>query len=358
MKIGILTFHCANNFGAVLQAYALSKYLGIDHEVYIIDYKPLYLNKTTYFFPILKDVKRRPVRFVKEVLKSILNCKDKLEMLEKFSNFRQNYLPLYILKNNIDITGFDTIIVGSDQVWNIEITEGFDPYFWGDKIPSKTKLISYAASTGRYIFNKNELEIVKKKISKFSAISVRENNIKAFLSDLLHKDIKFVLDPTFLIDKNIYIKLCGERPLYSQKYVLIYEVVHDNNTERIAIELAKQLGVKIVRIGSKTKDNRIKSVINLGPKEFLNYIYYSSFIVTTSFHGTAFSIILNKDFYTINLCNEIDDRSLTLLTSLSLVDRYINKLSTPSVKKINYEIVNKQIGELVNNSQRYLKNNI
>ena len=358
MRIGILTFHCANNFGAALQAYALSKYLSINHEVYIIDYKPLYLYKTTYFFPILQDFKRKPIRSVKTTLKSIFNCKDKLEMLEKFSNFRQNYLPLYKLKNNIDITGFDTIIVGSDQVWNIEITEGFDPYFWGDKIPSKTKLISYAASTGRYIFNKNEIEIVKKKISKFSAISVRENNIKVFLSNIVHKDIKFVLDPTFLIDKDIYIKLCGERPICSQKYVLIYEVVHDKNTERIAIELAKQLGVKIIRIGSKAKDNRIKSVINLGPKEFINYIYYSSFIITTSFHGTAFSIILNKDFYTINLCNKIDDRSLTLLKSVNLEDRYINNLSTPSVKKINYQVVNMQIEELVKNSQNYLNNNI
>ena len=358
MKIGILTFHCANNYGAVLQAFALAKYLSNNNEVYIIDYKPHYLCKTTFFFPTFKDYKRKPIRSIKNTIKSILNFNSKRNMINCFSNFRETFLPLYKLTNCNDLSTFDTIIIGSDQVWNIEITEGFDPYFWGSIIPKNVKLISYAASIGKYIFKTNERKAIEENLSRFSAISVRENNIKELLSDIYsNKEIKLVLDPTFLIDKSIYIDICN-KPICNEKYVLIYEVVHDNNTERIATNISKEIDAKLIRIGSKSKNKSIKSYTNIGPLEFINFINYSSFVVTTSFHGTAFSLILNKDFYTVKLGNEVDERAKTLLNSINLTRRHIDKLSSPSISKVNYDEVNKVLSTIIDDSKDFIIKNI
>lgn len=358
MKIGILTFHCANNFGAVLQAYALAKYLTSYHEVYIIDYKPIYLLKTTFFFPTLNDYRKNPIKSIKSTIKSILNSNNRLRMLRCFSAFKEKYLPLFEFTDEKKLATFDTIIVGSDQVWNLEITKGFDKYFWGDLIPENVKLISYAASVGRYKFKKNEFPIIRNKISKYSAISVRETNLKELLSNIIpNKKIQLVLDPTFLIDKKIYKEICN-KPIYNEKYIVIYEVVHDNNTERIAIKLANELNAPIIQIGSKSKNKRIKSITNIGPAEFINYINYSSFVVTTSFHGTAFSLILNKDFYTIKLGTEIDERAKTLLNSINLSDRHINKTSNPPYTKINYEQVNTALSSIIKVSKDFLHQNL
>lgn len=355
MKIGILTFHCANNFGAVLQCYALSTFLQKEkYNVSIIDYRPQYLLKTTFLFPTFDDFFHKPIRSIKTTLKTIINLRNRIESNQSFSSFRKKNLPLYELKNSKDLNIFNTIIIGSDQIWNSEITNGFDYYFWGDfKVP-QIKIIAYAASSGKYQFNKNELSFIKKKLIQFDSISVREEGLKKRLKDIYDKNIEIVLDPTLLLRKEDYHKFFT-KPIINKPYILIYEVVHDNNTERIAKLLAKQLKVNIIKIGSKSKDKTINSIINLGPSDFINYIYNSSCIVTTSFHGTAFSIILNKPFYTIKLGNQIDERSQSLLSSLNLLQRHINKNSSPIFENIDYSITMPLLEKLRIKSQTFLK---
>ena len=355
MEVGILTFHCANNFGAVLQCYALASFLEKQkHNVQIIDYKPKYLLKTTFLFPTLKDFILKPIRSTKTIIKTLINLRSRIKSIQSFDDFRKKNFHLFKFNNDTNLNVFNSIIIGSDQVWNNEITNGFDYYFWGEFKTFPTKLIAYAASSGRYNFKKNELSLIKKKLSLFDSISVREEGLRERLKEVYHKNIKVVLDPTLLLKKEDYYNFY-KNPLINIPYILIYEVVHDDNTERIAQLLAKQLNVNIIKIGSKSKDKFINSITNLGPADFINYIYYSSCIVTTSFHGTAFSIILNKPFYTIKLGNQIDERSQSLLSSLNLSHRHIEKDSSPTFEKIDYNITMPLLENLRINSQNFLK---
>lgn len=359
LNIGILTFHCANNFGAVLQCYALQKILEqTQNNIYIIDYRPNFLIKTTYLFPSINEFINNPVSSIKRSIKTFLYLKSRIQSINSFNKFRKENFCIYPYKKDSELCNkFNTIVIGSDQIWNIEITNGFDCLYWGDFTNSNINLITYAASTGRYIFNNNEIEVVKNKLRNFTNISVREIGLKEQIQNLYQNKVHLVLDPTLLLQKENYSNFFNE-PLEKSKYILIYEVVHDNNTERIANLLAQETDSKIIRIGSHSKNKKIKDICNIGPSEFINYIYYAYFIVTTSFHGTAFSIILNKSFYTLKLGNKIDERANTLLTSINLENRHIQANSSPNYKTIDYKTINPMIDELRSESINFLLKSI
>jgi hypothetical protein len=358
MKIGILTFHCANNFGAVLQCFALQKFLKEEnYDVSIIDYRPSYLTETSKLFPSIKEYINNPIVSLKRTIKTIIHLRARIISIKKFNLFRKNNFSLYKFKKEEDFKEFNTIIIGSDQIWNKEITNGFDYYFWGDFKPKKTKLITYAASIGKCIFNENDKLNIAQKLQNFKTISVREIDLQKQLQLIYKGNINLVLDPTLLLKKESYAAFI-QKPILNKKYLLIYEVAHNRNTERIAHSLAAQLGLSIVRIGSYSKDKSIYNRCNIGPADFINYIYFSNCIVTTSFHGTVFSIILNKPFYTIKIGNKIDERSHSLLSSLNLTDRHIDNTSTPIYKEINYDEINLRLERMRLESINYLKQSI
>lgn len=355
MRIGILTFHTADNYGAVLQSYALCSYLRKkNHEAYIVDYKPKYLLRTTYLFPSISALLRSPVRSCKTIIKTLLDLRNQLVYHNRFAKFRDEQLFLMSLNNKDDLSEFNIVIVGSDQVWNVNTTNGYDYYFWGDFKSKETRLISYAASAGKYLFTKEDFGILEHKLKNFNAVSVREHELKMQIGQYYDKHIYEVLDPTFLLDKNDYSRF-NKNAIEKEPYILVYEVVHDPNTERIAKHISKQLNVNIIKVGSKSKDKIIKSITNAGPAEFVNLINYSTCVVTTSFHGTAFSIILNKPFYTVKVGNKSDERSSYLLSSIGLGNRHLEKNDTPLFAPIDYTVANELLSNIRDNSIKFLR---
>ena len=235
--------------------------------------------------------------------------------------------------------------MGSDQIWNPQITKGFHkPYFgYFDFSKENRKYIAYAASMEASSLTQEEKAFYKKALDNFNAISVRETTLADLLQPLTSKKIETVLDPTLLANTDIWNSIV-KRPLLNCKYVLVYQVRFDKNTRRIAQDIANQIGAKVIEITAWINWKFKKNVYQCcSPEEFLGWIKYASCIVTTSFHGTAFSVIFNKDYAngsaTINLTDKnrammCDESEIVYMANLnqynadSMTDEFIDYVAT------------------------------
>ncbi|MDN0051662.1 polysaccharide pyruvyl transferase family protein [Bacteroides caecigallinarum] len=360
MKIGILTFHCAHNYGAVLQCYALQetlKDMGFDVEV--IDYRPFFIRYDKYIN--IKNIRNRRgiINKIKYLLKGIIKIPKQVLRYNAFDKFIRKRLLLSEHNNDYSFIPdkYDVYIIGSDQVWNNRITNGYHlPYFAHfNFVKGNRKYISYAASMET---NKINDESIKDLLLQFNHISVRETNLVDILQPYYPKKIYNVLDPTLIVNLNIWNKICV-KPKYSNKYVLVYQAITENYTKHIANEIAKQLNVSVIEIYSYVDYlNKKNSFQCATPEEFLGWFKFAECIITTSFHGTAFSIIFNKPFYTIELNSDWNSRTYSLLNLLKLESRIIKNNQSPQFCKINYIEVNNKLNNLKDESKSFLYNSI
>ncbi len=354
MKIGILTFHCAHNYGAVLQAYALQTYLQqLGHDVYIINYRPQYLLNAKKFCGHFRRLKM--------TVKRLLSFSSYSQQKNKFASFCKEYLNVAEFDFNVKSNSYDLFIVGSDQIWNPSITGGeFDKIYFGDfKAGIDTKIIAYAASIGGYCIKPEDKAFLRKKLNTFHGISVRENKLQIQLQSILHKNIDCVLDPSLLIDSSVFESLVS-KPLMNQQYICIYEVAPDSRTVQIAKNLAEQRGyIQIIRIGNYLRDYRgLINIKNAGPIDFLNYIRYAECVITTSFHGTAFSIVFKKTFLTVNAGKSSDSRIKDMLCDLDLLNCYVDNPDSVSIPQPDYKKVDELLDKRKKESQFFLSKNL
>lgn len=353
MRIGILTFHCAHNYGAVLQCYALQETLkAMGHNVKVIDYRPNFLLTPYKIWDIHRNKSYNS--FFKRLILECLTLHRRSVRYKAFDSFIKTRLNLTKEQQTI-LSSFDAYIMGSDQIWNPQITNGFHkPYFGYFDFPKENrKYIAYAASMEASSLNQEAKEFYIKALNNFDSISVREKTLADLLQPLTSKKIETVLDPTLLVNTDIWNSIV-KRPLLNCKYVLVYQVCFDKNTWRIAQEIANQIGAKVVEITAcinwKFKKNVYQSC---SPEEFLGWIKYASCVVTTSFHGTAFSVIFNKPFYCVKL-GKGDTRAASLLHELGLENRMIEKTSSLDFQLINYQKATMELNGLQNKSYQYL----
>lgn len=324
MKIGILTFHEANNNGAILQAYALQEVLSeLSHDVEIIDYKQPYITEKYKLIRINKNSKKA---FIRSIGSTILNFPNFYKKKKVFNQFRKEYINISKKSyfNGSEIDGYDAYVVGSDQIWNSDIT-GFDKTFYCHFSNFNAKNISYAASLGRENLNDNDISFIKENIKNFDSISVREDSAKKLISTLTNKSVELVLDPTLLIDSEKWLKFTNNST--RDKYLLMYCVGKEGNTQEIAKKIARKLSLKIISVNDKFKINthNIKNLDGIGPESFVDLFKNAEFVVTNSFHGTAFSIIFNRDFVVVPQKTG-STRMISLLNILNLTSRVIFNL--------------------------------
>ncbi len=359
MRIGILTFHCAHNYGAVLQGYALQEVLkNLGHEVKVINYRPYYIVNA---YKTLKLVlSRHPLWMVKHTISEILIYPRSVRRHEAFTRFIEGRLNLTSPcdKKSI-VSDIDAYIFGSDQIWNTGITSGYDDIFWG-KLPfekGNKKYITYAASMGKDSVADDDKKRIAEYMNNFDAISVRENSLKNMLSPLTDKNVQLVLDPTLLAPRSVWDKL--DDNIEERGYVLVYQVRKNKNTIELANHIAHQLNAKVItleaNINWRMGQNK-KSCAS--PEDFVSYIKHASCVVTTSFHGTAFSVIFNKPFYCLELGDGADGRSKSLLHSLLLDDRMVDKLARPAFTEVDYTEANKLLDGLRESSEQFLTDNL
>ena len=352
MRIGILTFHCAHNYGAVLQCYALQETLkAMGHNVKVIDYRPDFLLNPYKIWNINRNKDYNS--FFKRLILECLTLHRGLVRCRAFDSFIKTRLNL--TKEQTIPSSFDAYIMGSDQIWNPQITKGFHkPYFGYFNFPKENrKYIAYAASMEASSLTQEAKAFYMKALDNFNAVSVREKTLADLLQPLTSKKIETVLDPTLLANTNIWNSIV-KRPLLNCKYVLVYQVRCDKNTRRIAQDIADQIGAKVIEITAWINWKFKKNVYQCcSPEEFLGWIKYASCIVTTSFHGTAFSVIFNKPFYCVKL-GKGDTRATSLLHELGLENRMIEKTSSPNFRSIDYRQATMNLADLQNKSYQYL----
>lgn len=333
MKVGILTFHDAHNYGAVLQAYALKKYIKqLGYDVNVINYH----HKTI------------PDGFPRE------NNEERWEKFNKFiKELTNGEQTVYTSEEDLEKLDIDFWICGSDQIWNTEITRGFNKGFFLD-FETNGKKISYAVSMGIPNLPKEQEEDFKNSINKLDYISVREETLKQYAEKFTDKKVTKTLDPTLLLENKDYDDLILENK-YGD-YVLIYALGPDERLTKIAKKIAEEKNAKIVELNDKEKENYFcEQVSNAGPMEFLTLIKNAKAIITNSFHGTIFSIIFEKEFYTITRLNR-NSRMENILDIVGMRDRLLDKIEElENVKEQDYNKALKNLEEEKKKSQEFLK---
>lgn len=347
MKVSILTYHNAHNYGAVLQAYALrTKLRDLGYDAQIANYRNDNIEKRyerdlkyTFTYRELlnplkwhKLIKRRyDIEFAKE------------EWAKQCDNFKE-FIYDYLLEKDdnrlslIDLENLDTdmFICGSDQVWASWITDGLDSAYLLS-FNTNARRVSYAASMASADISLKEKEVLKAALNDFDDISVREKEVSKVLQKLVNKNIEVTLDPTLLIDGKDYENIESKNELTKEKFVFAYFVHENDILMECAKECAKSLGYKLIELHYYLRRDLLghNQIADAGPSEFLWYIKNAEFVLTNSFHGTVFSILYKKRFYSVY---EKDLRKDNLLNSLELEDRHINCAKDMDFKsQINYE---------------------
>ena len=354
MKIGILTFHCAHNYGAVLQAYCLQEELkSYGYEVYIIDYRPKYLTKDIYRYSFKCWLSKSIKGLIQKWTNEPFLISARLKRYSGFEWFINNNLCLYDYNKKSIEEHFDVLVFGSDQIWNPEITGGkFDDIFFG--INTNCHLISYAAST-KYLPSKDkDKNYLKTALSRFSSVSVREKELADKLTCLTNINIKTVLDPTLLCG-HIFLNKFSKISKRKKTYIFIYELSHHAETIRIANSISKQIDADIVELeGSFSAQRLFQKDMSVTPEEFVGYIANAACVLTTSFHGTALSIIFNKPFYAIRQNSSADGRIESILNAIGLQERFIKTGMDVRFENIDYTHANKKMERLRKQSKDFL----
>lgn len=348
MKIRIITIHNIPNFGSVFQTYALARFLQDNgyKDTVVVDYNP------PYFKP----------RTIKAIIAMLLNLRAYYRRKKKFSDFIKRHIPLtntsFTTVKELQLANFeaDVFIAGGDQLWNVYHTCGSDDAY---KLTFfKGKKISYATSMGQESFPIDALKDLASKIKDFSSVSVRETSSVALLKKVGIKASSCV-DPVYLLPASHYEELLPE--INEPPYLLVYLVTPSKLLEDAIEYLSKKYGLKVILCsGFSKKCSCDKFLKDLGPEEILSYIRHADIILSSSFHATSFSLIFEKQFFTILPGTHTNERIVDLLNVRGLSDRIISD-STDLKAQLNKKIDYTQVGSYsqeIEDSIKYLKDNL
>jgi len=351
MDIKIITIHAMYNPGSVFQAYALQEYLKSKHHVEIIDYRPLYLYSEGSLLKLLTK---------KIMWGNAYRCRKR-----KFNDFIKNYMNLtskfnsYAALEKANLVA-DVFMAGSDQLWNTDYPCGKDDSFYLSFV-KKGKKVSYSTSLGRKIVSQNDIELVKSKLSDFSAISVREKTSAEQLSNILSRNIAWVCDPVLLLSSSAYAPFISRESPFKRKYVVVYLLGASENLDKV-VEDYKSKGVLGVLAGGFSRrckcDIHVKDV---GPEDFLSLIYYAEIVISSSFHATAFCHIFQKNFITF-LPRANGERISSLLECSGLESHSVHFGETANLPKIDecidWNVVQKKLNVYIEHSKEFLKSEL
>lgn len=345
MKVKILTFSKDTNLGANLQCYALSTVLkrwGLD--VQIIDFQ---LSKSKYSFP------GNFLVYIDSLLRAL---------------FRWRFYPSFTKKikkaDDLCADGNSDVvyIVGSDQVWNPDITKDRKLYYFFAFLPNCMKRIAYAASFGKAIWNKTSVDIeIEDYLSKFSAIGVREESGVKICDEVFNVRAEAVLDPTLLLED--YDDIIGRKEGMENKELVIVKFVQNEAFYDVCKHIAEELGLKPVLLNYKRYKRGFvfRPFVTVG--SWLRSIRNSSFVVADSFHCMVFAIIFKRQFIVLPAYKDRTERITNLLLKLGLDDRLYPDIESVYcdnrwMDKIDYEKVYERLEKERIHSLSFLKNSI
>lgn len=364
MNIDIITLHRAENYGSVLQTFALQKKIEeLGHTARILDYHPeRYTNKGK-----LRRLKKQSKKINNPLLlliAKILIYPSYLKKNKVFSDFVAKYLKLspFSFATNDEVKGkldewADCYCTGSDQVWNSHWNECVEKALFLDFIPKTKPAISYAASIGLSQLPSNEIDETRNLLKKYIRISVRENSGVDIIKQLGFEDVEQCLDPTLLLMKEEwtnYVDDCDS----GKEYILTYNLHHDPEIDKFAMALGRKYHAPVRNISYNWHDVVRKGHLCWCPsvERFLGLIKNAKFVVADSFHATVFSIIFEKQFVTIT--PEIaSSRIASILQTLGIENRNLAKyMGVGAIEKpIDYVLVKRKLAIEVDRSMSFLK---
>lgn len=369
MHIGILTFHASFNYGSMLQAWAMQRWLANEgHTSAFIDFRPS-RQAVMYANPLHVHSVRQGARLLYNTAKYGRGYLSKNRRWKRYNAFLDNMLAKTVRCDDIDkirevSSQFDAIIFGSDQIWNTCAVD-FSEAFLGTTVPDSVPRIAYAPSFGPFP-DRIDTDIFRGTLQKFRAISVREQRTADFIraKGLYDNDMSVVVDPTFLIPRSDY-ETIADKGISPVDGEYMYYYTPSGNTAFIdaARNEATRLNLPLViDTGYSTIRRRYKDAIyvdNAGPLEFINLIRNARYVVASSFHAIVFSIIFNKEFTALN--GDSDSRKSNILQALGLTSRSYSMTDNsirPSERMIDYKGVSGKLHDLIDDAEKYLKKNL
>ncbi len=347
MKIAVITMHAARNYGAVLQTYALQKYLEYKGaQVEIIDYRRRNQKFVGYLFNVNGKFRNSKLMSILFIIKSFIPKLCTSILFSQFLKRKINLSPKVRVSDNIqDRVNADIYCTGSDQVWNPLANLGYDSmYFLKDATPK----VSYAASIGLHDLDAKYQAQLKDYLASYRVISVREQSSIPILEHLGIK-CECVLDPSLLLDKSEWDNFATFSCNVPQKYLLVYYFGNAVSIMRLAEQIAKNRGLRIVRVSVGFESYKEDDVVFRypSPEFFIGLFSKAAFILTNSFHGTAFAINYGIDFL-VYPTTEHNARFDSILDMFDLQCRNIRLLSDPvstSQIDIDWKRVNKILAD-------------
>lgn len=355
MKIDIVTLHRAQNYGSVLQAFALQKQIEkLGHQAYILDYYPeRYTNKG-----LLKRLKNKSSRFNNPLVLLIAKLLIYPSYLRKGIQFNKFMHYLNLEKPSFAtneegmgrFTDADAYCAGSDQIWNSHWNEGVEKALFLDFVPKGKLCFSYAASIGLSNIPANEIDETKLLLDKFEFLSLREDKGVELVKELGRTDAVQCLDPTLLMSKEEWSQYADDS-YKGKEYVLTYNLHHDPEIDKCAKAIASKYHLQIRNISYNWHDIIRHGHLDWCPtvEGFLGLIKNAKYVVADSFHATAFSIIFEKPFVVITP-EVASSRLSSLLKMLGLDDHNINKFT--SLKVIEQPIDYIRVKSIIATKQR------
>lgn len=379
-KVGISTVYTGFNYGSCLQAYASQTVLAnMGYDASLIWYKDGLVKGRDIRLKKIFGMGLRTIWRPKLFKKTFLTYKNSLkkelenETKEYFLQFQRDKLNVKKMSwNEMKKYASDketlACVCGSDQIWN-STNIYIDPIFYLRFAP-KNKRVAYAPSFGKNFVPEYNKNIIKKYISDFEYISVREEQGTKIVNDLINREVNSVLDPTLLLNNEQWMNGMVNKMELPEKYILVYFL--DKPTE-VALAYIKEISSKysLPIIAIPYKFDELSKIDNLsyknaGPEQFLNLVNNAEFVCTDSFHGTAFSINFNVPFYIFqrNYGTAVDQSSriVSLLEKLKLDDRFVKGIHLSQQNKavlectLNYEEANSLLKKEREKSINYLKN--
>jgi len=300
-KIGILTFHWADDFGGMLQAYALKQFLNSRKigDAEIIPYKTAALRGRYWIIPYRPKYANRPITgamIKREAKFALRNMPYKLRRMWKMACFRKRHLTDKPGISRICSTDYDTVVLGSDQIWNPDITYRLEPAYFG-AFPKKdsTITVSYAASLGKPSLDVQYTNQLRKLLKNVDVISVREETSLEYVKENAGKEVQWMPDPTLLLTGDEWKRIVAVPA--EMEYVLLHYTEYNPELVSQAVAYATQHGLKLVSLKPiHVPGADIEIRFDIGPEEFLGYILNAECVFTNSFHATVFSILFQKPF--------------------------------------------------------------
>ncbi len=347
MKIALLTIWHCGNYGAELQAYATVRaLLELGHDVSIIDFR---LSDKTQ-----KTLKQLAAEFIMKFTPAYNGF---VFFWSKYlPNKTKHYKSIEQLEKNPPVA--DIYLVGSDQVWNLNITQELAKAYFLDFGNSSISRCSYASSFGENLWSESDAitKAVGVQLSKFKLISCRESTGIKILKDVFGVDADLVLDPTLLFSS--YPEITGN--ICEEKTFVYYPLTVDKNDEIVYKRFANELKLKYVNINKKRLLTNTIPWTRTSIIDWIKNIASAKFVVTPSFHGLAFSLIYHRQFAVIGTNSSRNNRIIDLLELLGLPNRYFSTFNEFYKSKIwkhqiDYDNVDAKLDMLREYSWNYLK---